>query len=161
MAPIIEIARWTVVILFSLVLGFAAFSDIKDRRIPNWTVLAVAALFVAWVFVGPGVSIVASLEAALIVFVLSVVFYLLKIVGAGDSKLITVVTLFMGPRLLPEFALITALAGGALAVFSLALNPTRTLVMIKMHFRGEFGRGIPYGVAIALGGIATILPHVT
>lgn len=154
---LIEIARWAIISLFTLTLAAAAVSDALRRLIPNWTIVAIAILFVGWVFVEPLVSMRGSLEAALIVFVVSYALYAFGIVGAGDSKFITVVSLFVGLSRLPQFALATVLVGGALAVISLVTRPTRALVMLQMRGKGSFGRGIPYGVAIALAGFGTVL----
>jgi prepilin peptidase CpaA len=63
------------------------------------------------------------------------------------------VALFVGLAQLPQFVLVTALIGGALAVISLVTHPTRALVMLQMRGKGTLGAGIPYGVAIALAGI--------
>lgn len=153
----IEITRWAIISLFTLTLAAAAVSDALRRLIPNWTIVAIAILFVGWIFVEPLVSMRGSLEAALIVFVVSCALYAFGIVGAGDSKFITVVSLFVGLSRLPQFALATILVGGALAVISLVTRPTRALVMLQMRGKGSFGRGIPYGVAIALAGFGTVL----
>lgn len=152
MPPFIDIARWIVIALFAGVLALAGASDFGSRRIPNWTVLALAALFVIWIFVGPHPSIVSSLAAAAIVFVATGALYAFNIMGAGDSKLMTVVALFAGLGHLAQFVVVTAFAGGVLALASLAARPTRTLVMIQARSRESGGAGIPYGVAIAIGG---------
>src|SRR5579872_6788651 len=124
---LIEFTRWAIILLFSLTLATAAISDALRRLIPNWTIVAIAILFVGWAFVEPLVSIRGSLAAALIVFILSCALYLFGMVGAGDSKFITVVSLFVGLTWLPQFALATVLVGGALAVISLVTRPTRAL----------------------------------
>ncbi len=155
-API-ELARWTIAALVSLVLLVASVSDIRERRIPNWTIVAIAALYLGWAFVAPGVSILSSLEAAAIVFVITAALFALKFAGAGDSKLMSAMALFGGMGLLPLFALATVMFGGALAIFSLALQPRRVLAIIQMRGQGSPGRGIPYGVAISLAGILILL----
>ncbi|HUO97036.1 MAG TPA: prepilin peptidase [Rhizomicrobium sp.] len=159
MPDLIEALRWTTFALFAAVLGFAAFSDVRERKIPNWTVLAVVLLFVFWALAEPAVSLVSSLEAALLLLVVTVPLFAFRLIGAGDSKLVTAVALFMGLRLLPEFLFTTVVAGGVLAIFSLLMNPRRAAVMVQTRFRADYGRGIPYGVAIALGGVATVLRH--
>lgn len=152
--PAAEILRWSVILLLSILLLVVSISDIRDRRIPNWSVLAVAALFVPWIFVGSQVSVVSSLEAALIAFAVSFILYIFRVVGAGDSKLLTVTALFAGMAGLAKFLVLVALAGGAIAAVSLLSRPTRAAVMFHMRGKGDFGRGVPYGVAIA---IATVL----
>jgi prepilin peptidase CpaA len=141
-----------------LVLVVASASDIKERRIPNWTVVAIAALYLVWAAFGPVASIVSAIEAAAIVFVVTVGLFALSVVGAGDSKLMTVVALFGGLGLLPLFVLATVLFGGAIAVFSLALQPRRALAMLLTRRLGESDRGVPYGIAISMAG-ALVLMH--
>ncbi len=153
----IEVARWAIVALYSLVLVIASLSDINTRRIPNWTILATIVLYSGWAIVGPSVSVISSLEAAGIVFVITSALYAFHFMGAGDSKLMTAVALFAGLGQLPLFTLATVLFGGAIAVLSLATRPTRTLVMFQTRGKGDFGRGIPYGVAISLAGTMIVL----
>jgi prepilin peptidase CpaA len=160
MAPLDEFTRWAVLLLFCLVLAIAGASDVKVRRIPNWTILAVIGLFAAWWLVGPSVSLASALGAALIMFVTSCGLYFFRIVGAGDSKLVTVVALFVGISRLPQFIVYMSLAGGALALCLLAMEPTRALVMLQMRGKGRMDRGVPYGVAIAAGGLVTIFAPV-
>ena len=156
MPTAVEMARWLVVILLSTTLVIISISDIRDRRIPNWAVLAVAALFVPWIFVGPHVSILGSLEAALVTFVIGVGLYAFHIVGAGDSKLLTATSLFVGLSQLLPFLVLVALAGGIIAILGMTMRPVRALVMFQMRGKGDFGRGVPYGVAIAIATVAIL-----
>jgi prepilin peptidase CpaA len=151
-----DMARWLVVILLSTILVVASVSDIRDRRIPNWTVLAIAILFVPWAFLGPSTAIFPALGAALIAFLISCPLYVFRLLGAGDSKLLTVVTLFVGLAQLLHFLVLVALAGGMIAAGSLVLRPTRALVMFQLRGKGDYGRGIPYGVAIAIAAVWVI-----
>jgi prepilin peptidase CpaA len=96
------------------------------------------------------------LAAAGISFVLGYGLYAFKIMGAGDVKLFAATALFIGLDRLPEFALATAWAGGAMAIVSLATRPRRALVMLNLRGKGDFGRGIPYGVAISVGAVAVL-----
>ena len=145
-----DMARWSIIILLLAILAVASVSDIRDRRIPNWTVLAVALLFVPWIFLSPGIGILSALGASLTAFMVSFPLYFFRLVGAGDSKFLTVVALFVGLSQLLQFLVLVALAGGAIAAVSLITRPTRALVMFQMRGKGDFGRGIPYGVAIAI-----------
>jgi len=160
MPALIEVARWTTLLLVCLVLTIAGASDVRTRRIPNWTVLAIVALFCAWYFVGPAVPILSALGAALVVFIGSFALYSFGIVGAGDSKLATAVALFAGIARLPEFILYMSLTGGVLVLCMLAVQPARVLVMLQMRGRGTLERGVPYGVAIAVAGAMLLLPAV-
>ncbi len=135
---------------------WAGVSDIRSRKIPNVTVLVVLGLYVAWAAVNKGVGLAPALIAAAIVFVVTVSLYAFNVMGAGDAKLFSAVALFAGLEHLPILVLATALTGGLMGVVSLASRPTRALVMLTLRGKGDYGRGIPYGVAIAAGGSLTI-----
>jgi prepilin peptidase CpaA len=148
-----DLVRLGVAAACSIVLAIAAVSDIRRRRIPNWTVLAVIGLFVVLAVTQHDVkAIVSALAAAGIALATTVVLYALKIVGAGDSKLFTAVAFFAGLGYLPLLVVATTLAGGVIALVSLAARPQRAMAMFALRGKGEWGQGIPYGVAIAIGG---------
>ncbi len=153
-AHIGDIIRYGLVALFCLLLLTAAVSDIRTRRIPNWTVLAVMALAIGSAFFGPAASFLSAIEGGAVALAVTLGLYAFGIVGAGDSKLFSAVALFVGLQFLAYLAVITALAGGVLAIITLILNPVRALAIFHMRGKGKKGEGIPYGVAIALGGIA-------
>jgi prepilin peptidase CpaA len=135
----------------SLILLWAAISDIRSRIIPNRAVLTLLAVFAAWAVVAGGSALVPGLEAAAIAFAATFALYAFGVIGAGDSKLFAAAALFFGLDYLPLYALATVLAGGAVAVVSLAARPQRAAVMLSMGGKGDWGRGVPYGVAIAAG----------
>ena len=151
-----EVLRWSIIFLLSVLLVIASVSDIRHRRIPNWSVLAIGALFVPWAFFAPHVSILSALEAGLIALVIGLGLYAFRIVGAGDSKLLAVVALFAGMDHLLQLLVLIALAGGVIALVSLVSRPTRAMVMLHMRGKGDFGRGIPYGVAIAIATVCIV-----
>lgn len=154
--PITDIARYILAALFTGLMTWAAASDVKSRRIPNTAVLALLGAFVAWTAMDMGLTLLSSLEAFGVALVFTVALYAFKIIGAGDSKLFAVAALFMGMGYLPFFALGTALAGGLIAAVSLASRPQRALVMFTLRGKGDFGPGVPYGAAIAIGGIIVL-----
>jgi prepilin peptidase CpaA len=151
--PFPELARWGVAGLYAVVLTVAAVSDIRSRRIPNWTVVALLALFVAWCFVGPAVQPLWALAAFGIALVGTLALYLLNVVGAGDSKLFAAAALFAGFKGLALLALATALIGGVIAIGMMLVNPKRVLRGLTAKGRGEKQLGIPYGVPIALAAL--------
>ena len=143
------------------VLVAAAVSDIRRRRIPNWTVITLIGLFAVLVIAVHGAGLLSALAAAGVALAVSVALYAFRLIGAGDSKLITAVALFAGLGYLPLLILATALTGGVIAMLSLAARPTRALTMVTMRGRGDWGRGVPYGVAIAVGGALVIWAPMT
>ena len=137
----------------TLILVWAGVSDVRKRIIPNVAVLALLGLFLPWaaVVLGFGPALLSALAAAGIAFAVTFALYAFKTIGAGDSKLFAAAALFCGLGYLPLFALATVLAGGVLAAISLASRPRRAMVMLSMGGKGDWGRGVPYGVAIAIG----------
>jgi len=152
---VVEVGRIAVAALASMALAVSSASDIRDRRIPNWTVLVVIALSAVWIALGAS-PLISSLAAFAIAATATVILWSLKVVGAGDSKLFTALALFSGLAGLPQLAVLTVIAGGAVAIASLASRPSRALAMLQPRGQGEFGRGVPYGVAIAAGGLVVI-----
>jgi len=153
--------RIAVAVAASLVLCFAAVSDIRTRRIPNWTVLALIGLFAIWMASDGGREALSALAAAAVALAVTVALYAFKILGAGDSKLFAAVALFGGLGYLPLLVLATALTGGVIAIASLAARPQRALAMLSMRGKGDWGRGVPYGLAIATGGALIMWAPIT
>ncbi len=151
-----EVARYAVAALLTGVLVWASISDIVSRRIPNASVLAVLGLFVLWSLFSPPSALTGALIVGVISFVVFYLLYAFKIMGAGDAKLFAAVSLFAGPAFFGPFTMGTVFAGGLMAIAALASRPQRALVIWQMRGRGDFGRGIPYGCAIAAGGIVMI-----
>lgn len=148
-----EVVRLAVAAAVTVVLAFAAVTDVRDRRIPNWTVLALIGLYAVLVAALGGQGLLSAMEAAALALVTTVALYKFRIVGAGDSKLFTAVAFFAGLGYLPLLVVATTLAGGAIALISLAARPQRAMAMFTLRGKGDWGRGVPYGVAIAVGGL--------
>jgi len=153
-----------------LVLAFlavAAVSDVAVRRIPNAIVLLVAATGVVRIVQLAGaVSGVASLAIGVGVLAALLAPWRLGLVGGGDAKLAAAAACAVGSSGLLPFALATALAGGALAVFIWVLAPVETRTAIAAGFLSlsrwgarsagasrvaPLPRRVPFGAAIAAG----------
>jgi len=150
--PLPEVFRYLIAAVLTGVLIWAAASDVRDRRIPNRAVLSVLGLFVLWTAANGGAGLLSAVVAGAIAFAVGYGLYVFKIVGAGDAKLFSALALFAGLSHLPLFALATVWTGGLMALASLAASPRRAIVMLAMRGQGDHGRGIPYGVAIGIGG---------
>lgn len=153
--PLNEVVAFGVAAALSAVLVWAAIADVVWRRIPNMAVLCVLALFPPWCFLALQVSLGSALAAGALSFAVGYAMYHFKAMGAGDVKLFAALALFTGLDALPLLALATSLAGGVMAIFSLATRPRRAVLMFWFRGSGDFGRGIPYGVAIAIGAAFT------
>lgn len=144
-------------IVFVVLLVVAAVYDFLLRRIPNWTVAALLALFLpcAWLGLTP-TGWGSSLAAFAVALLVSGTLYLFGWLGAGDSKLFAASALFAGLGNLLLLCSATAIAGGLYALAILFLRPKQVLRGMTSAGRAEGGlRGIPYGVAIAAGALTT------
>ncbi|MBT6095451.1 MAG: pilus assembly protein CpaA [Rhodospirillaceae bacterium] len=143
------------VILVGLLI-WAAWQDLTRLKIPNTISLAVLGLFplYAWTVPGEFPWLLAGLIAA-VLLVLGIIAFSRGLIGGGDVKLLAATALWAGPAQVLDFLFITAIAGGVLGLLALA---SARMAGIGI---GALGDGkLPYGVAIAVGGIAalTILP---
>ena len=155
-------ADWTTWIapgLFLALLAFAAVSDMAKRKIPNWTVLALIAVWIGAVIAGQAIGAwYLALAAAAIAFAIGYALYHFGLMGAGDAKLFTAGALFANLTWLLQFSLITALLGGVLAILYLLIRPKKAMRGLTAQGRAEAlknASGIPYGVPIALAAALT------
>jgi prepilin peptidase CpaA len=144
-------------VALAALLAWAVWRDLSCRTISNRLNACVALLApISWYSAGlvPWPDMAFQVGLALIVFALFAGAFALGMMGGGDVKLITALALWRVPLLpgeawfAPLLALlvIMALAGGVL-----------TLVMVIRH-RWQKAEGqpeIPYGVAIAVGALAS------
>lgn len=130
--------------------------DITRYIIPNWLCASLLLAYGFAVFTSPfHVEWHMAIAGMALVLVLGYIIFALKWMGAGDIKLLTALSLWVGLQNLPDFLLITSLIGG---VLSLGLWAGRkALPFLPKKPRKEDlprilqdGAPVPYGVAIAL-----------
>ncbi len=138
-------------VLFLAFLGWGALSDYRDLIIPNRICLAIVLLYPAYVMTSPDpVSWMSGAIVALAVLGITAVLFSLGVMGGGDVKFFSATALWAGPALAIPFLLVTSVAGGVLAVFCVARMywPKKALGDVNLP-RPD----VPYGVAIAAGGM--------
>ena len=103
----------------------AALSDLKEEKIPN-----------RWVLTGLLLSLTGQILfcresrwhpeflSALVPFLLLIPFYLFRLIGAGDIKLLMVTGIFMKPGQMLLLLLFTFLPAAVYAVLRLCLSPS-------------------------------------
>ena len=128
----------------------AAVIDVRTFTISNGLNATVALLApVYWLTAGldpwPGMAIQLGVAAA--VFALFAVTFFIGMMGGGDVKLAAALSLWFAPADTVRFIVLMSLAGGVLTLGILAWHRLR-----KRPERPE----IPYGVAIAFGGLAIL-----
>lgn len=155
--PLADVLRYGILAVLTGVLIWAACTDVMSRRIPNQAVIAVLCLYVVWLVLvlvlARGAGLWPALGAGVLSFVVGYILYLFRIMGAGDVKLFAAVALFAGLDHLLLLALATAISGGLVAVINMFVRPYLSQAMLALQGR-EMGRDVPYGVAIAIGGIS-------
>ena len=152
-------------IAFAVLLLMAAWQDLRTLHIADALSLIVIA-FVVWALSGLAdhtfsLSQLGLAAAwALGVFGVGAVAFALGSLGGGDVKLLAAASLFAGPALMLDFVMVTALAGGLLGLAILAgapIGPAAPAIpkspagdaTVRTRLRG----GLPYGPAIAAGGL--------
>jgi len=151
--------------------GAAAVTDLRERRIPNRVTAlgagAAVALSVAETGGFPSASLLGMGVALLVTFPL----FAFGALGAGDAKLAAAVGAFLGVGGLFALLVYTGVAGGLMGIVSAVrrgviipvLMETRNVMVYAVTF-GRHGarktiedanaQTIPYGVAIAVGAVA-------
>jgi prepilin peptidase CpaA len=132
------------------ILIVAAAIDVRTFTISNKLNLTVALLApVYWLSIAlpiwPGVGV--QLAAGAAVFVLFAIAFYTGMMGGGDVKLAAALALWFSPPSTIKFLVLTSLAGGVLTLGVLALHRAR---------RREGRPEVPYGVAIAFGGLVIL-----
>jgi prepilin peptidase CpaA len=140
-------------LLFGALLALAAICDVRAYRIPNEIPLGIALLFATAATAGLVEPLTPHLESFAIAATVGIVLFCLGVWGGGDAKLLAAVALFLEPRGLLAYALLVALAGGALALVVLLGHAINGLLCgAKPGERAHLK--LPYGVALAAGGLA-------
>jgi len=138
------------VIGLAALLVVAAVIDVRTFTISNRLTLAVALLApLYWLSIAlapwPGIAI--QVAAAAVVFVLMAGAFYAGMMGGGDVKLAAALALWFPPTATIQFIVLMSLAGGVLTI---------GLVVWHRAKRREGRPEIPYGVAIAVGGLAIL-----
>jgi len=152
-----EVLHQLVLALAGFIMLLAAFSDALRFRIPNLACLALALLFPLFVLTAPtAVPWTENLAVFAIVLGAGYVLYVKKWAGAGDIKFIAVLSLWAGPSFWGQLLFITAISGGILSLGIGALTILRHRLSKAEGSPALAKTPIPYGVAIAVGGLCTL-----
>ena len=158
---VLELAK---LLLFPVLMAFAASSDLLTMTISNRLSVALAAGFLVLVPVtGMSISAVGMhLGAAALVLTVCFVFFIRGWIGGGDAKLAAAIALWFGFEHLLDYLLYATLLGGALTIILLQFRrlPLPGLLarqgwIQRLH---EHGGDVPYGIALAAAAML-IYPH--
>jgi prepilin peptidase CpaA len=145
------------VLVFAVLLIWAAVEDIQRLTISNWVSLGIVGLYPIHVLTSPvGVDWPWSVVIAFGTFAVGFILFALKMVGGGDVKLLSATSLWSAPALFPSFIMFTAIAGGVVGLVIL-LRRRRLAPAAADGVVGTEPAVMPYGVAIAAGGLMLAL----
>jgi prepilin peptidase CpaA len=157
----------TAAFLEILLLLYVAMIDIATRLIRNEICLVLALLGIASQFASP-MQVIESLVVATILLLLLLVIYQRRWIGGGDVKLLVALAIGLPLMGVIQLLTITALAGGVLALVHLMMRllpypklaPAGSSLVRRVYaierWRNLRHAPLPYGVAIACGGIWTV-----
>lgn len=164
----------------------AVATDIRARRIPNLLTgagIVVGLLLQALLPRGNGLfdfswgslGLLPALAGLGVGFALFLPLHLLRVLGAGDVKLLAMAGVWLGPKLVLGAALLALVAGGALALATMFASGTTRRVLLNVRvmlttavvgahagrlsaFDSAMTTGVrmPYAIAIAAGTLAQV-----
>jgi prepilin peptidase CpaA len=137
----------------------AGASDFLTFRIPNWLNAAIVLTFFPMALATgmPAEAMMWHGLAAIAILVIGFGLFSGGFIGGGDAKLLAAARLWFGLPALISFLIFTAIAGGVLAIAVKLWG----MVEIERDVRGtawmkrwlSFKADLPYGIAIAAGGV--------
>ena len=133
--------------ILAAMLIVAATGDLKRRTIPNWLNGAIALTAIPfWWLAGlplwPDVALQVAVAAGVLLFFWFA--FQLGAMGGGDVKMVAALALWLPPLAVLKLLVIMSIAGG---VLTLAMLGRQRLARSRERLE------IPYGVAIAFGGL--------
>lgn len=153
------VMSYLVLVIFPLAMIFGAIWDLTTMTIPNMLTVALAVAFLLFVpFAGLGWQDVAlHFAAGALMLLAGMAMFALGWIGGGDAKFVSAIALWLGWNELLGYLLVAAILGGALTLLLLGFRsmplPPALLArawIARLHDRKS---GIPYGVALGLGGL--------
>jgi prepilin peptidase CpaA len=146
-------------LVFPLLMAYAASSDLLTMKIANWLVLALVAAYFVMAFTAgiPLDQIGMSVAAAAIVLAIAFAFFAFGWIGGGDAKLVAATTLWVGLGMMFQYLIYAALLGGGLTLLILALRryplPSALQKQRWLDRLHDSKSGVPYGITLAIAAV--------
>ena len=158
------------VLVLTLGLVLAVYTDVRTRRIPNWLTGSIAGAGFGLAFGGGVVTPTQAALGLLTGLLLMMPGHLIGATGAGDVKLMAAVGTMLGPDLTFRAFLYSAVAGG---VFAVAVATRRGILAATLQDAGRLvtspagarqaiespsrANRFAYGPAIAVGTLISLM----
>jgi prepilin peptidase CpaA len=151
----------SVILLLGIALFVAAgYGDVKTLKIPNALVAAVAALGLFRLIALADLNYALyTVGASVVVLFVTFLLFWRGLVGGGDAKLMAAAVLLVGYHDLVSFLFLMSICGALVSVATLVIHRYLPLYLgPKLVTLVPNARlAVPYGAAIAAGGIVTLL----
>jgi len=151
-----------VLLIFPFCMVYAAVSDMISMTIANRVSLLLTGAFFLLAFLTgmPLAEIGIHLATGTAVLLVTFTLFALGAMGGGDAKLMAATAIWFGynPSLFDYFATSTLLGGAltlALLVYRRSILATFTGNNILLRHFADAKAGVPYGVALGIGGLIT------
>ncbi len=151
--------QFALFLIFPAAMVFAGSMDLFTMTIPNRISIGmIIGFLVAAPFSSLGLQgIIWHLAAGFTMLVVGILMFSRGWLGGGDAKLLAAATLWLGFERLFDYLLYVAMVGGLLAfiiLFYRSIAPPLFLLQqdwaMRLHAKSG---GIPYGIALAAGGL--------
>jgi prepilin peptidase CpaA len=157
-----QLIDWLAIFAVTAALIAAAITDAATHLIPHRYPIAVALAFAIDAIGKPAPMWLSGIAAGLLLLAVGAVLFDRGVLGGGDVKLMAAVALWARFDQLALMLLVTSLAGGVLALAH--LSPLRHYLparpgaaVVEGDLRSLMQQPIPFGIAIAVGGVAVAL----
>ena len=151
---------FAVLVLFPLMMAYAAASDLLTMTISNLVSIALVVGF-AVLALSSGMPVATFLTMHLAcgaaVLVLTFAFFAFGWIGGGDAKLAAATAVWLGWGDLYEYGLLASVLGAALTMGILVMRKHHLPPILadrawalRLHAAGN---GVPYGIALAVAGL--------
>lgn len=154
-----SVFSFTALLIFPILMAFAASSDLLTMRISNALIISTVAGFIALAFIVglPPDVIGMHFLSAFVVLVVGFAFFAFGWIGGGDAKLAAAITLWLGVGMMLPYVVYASLLGGALTMLILAARrwplPERLRKIAFIDRLHDSKSGVPYGIALAAAGL--------
>jgi prepilin peptidase CpaA len=146
-------------IVFPVLMAFAASSDLLTMTISNRISIALVACFLAMALAlrMPWGELAGHLSCGVAILAITFALYCRGWVGGGDAKLAAATAVWLGWAHVMDYGLVASAFGGVLTFAILLLRRwplpqwlARRQWLVRLH---EHGSGVPYGIALAAAGL--------